>query len=186
MRDIIYQTIRTAVLAVTDANNNSVVGHVDIWNRQLDLIEEEQPFDTPAVFIEFGDISWQTLPHGRREAVVAVKLHVVTDSRVGRWDDAMARLSLLDDLYAALFGLTYSDSYGNAMDSLTLAASHTDHYFDELQDNTETYSCHITDASIMSRIPRAGTKAPEISISILGEVSNAALPDAEESPVVED
>lgn len=186
MRTLIYQTLKSAILAITDENQNPVFQHVDIWNHQLDLAEEEQPFYTPAVFIEFGDINWQTLPHGRREAVCLIILHVVTSSRVGRWDDAVARFELLDDFYAALFGFTYSDPDGNAIDSMTLVTSHTDHYFDELQDNTETYSCHITGAPILRHRASVSTNAG-IDLSVSSQATPqtptpTADPDPEPDP----
>lgn len=147
MRKIIFLTLRQALLAVADSQGEALVRHVDLWNNQLSYIEEEQPFDTPAVFVEFGPIDWQPLPHGAREAVVSISLHVVTDSRVGRWAEAVGRFDLLDSINAALHGLAYGDDRGNAMDSLSIVRSTTDSDFDELQDNVETYSAHITAAA---------------------------------------
>lgn len=147
MRKIIYQTIENALLAILDENQQPVINHVSLWNNQLLYAEEEQPFNTPAVFIEFRDIPWNILPHGRREALVTVILHVVTDSRLGRWSEAVEVFDLLDQINAALHGLTYSDENGNAMDSLTCTLSSTDSSFDELQDNIETFSTHVTDTS---------------------------------------
>lgn len=147
MRKIIYQTIRAALLAIEDGEGQKLIGHVDLYNNQLAYTDGEQPFNTPAVLIEFGEIEWRHLPHKVREAVVQVRLHVVTDSRVGRWSDAVEVFDLLDKINAALHGLTYSDGDGNVMDALTSLSSATDSDFDELQDNVETYSAHVTDAS---------------------------------------
>ena len=147
MRKIIYQTIENALLSILDENQQPVINHVSLWNNQLLYAEEEQPFNTPAVFIEFRDIPWSILPHGRREALVTVILHVVTDSRLGRWSEAVEVFDLLDQINAALHGLTYSDENGNTMDSLTCTLSSTDSSFDELQDNIESYTTHVTDTS---------------------------------------
>ena len=106
MRKIIYQTISNALLAILDENQQPVISHVDIFNNQLLYAEEEQPFNTPAVFIEFRDIAWNVLPRGRREAVVTVNLPVVTASRLGRWADAVEVFDLLDQINAAIHGLT--------------------------------------------------------------------------------
>ena len=35
------------------------VKHVGLWNRQVEFIEQEAPFPMPAVFVEFGRISWR-------------------------------------------------------------------------------------------------------------------------------
>ena len=151
MRKIIFNVIKDALLAIKDENGLSVVCHVDRWNNQLLYAEEEQPFDTPAVFIEFNDILWDILPHGRREATISFNLHVATDSRVGYWSDSVEVFDLLDAINAALHGLHYSDDQGNAIDSVTSVKSSTDNNFDELQDNIETYSAHITDTSALRR-----------------------------------
>jgi len=147
MRALIYNTIKTALESIVGNNNVSIIKHVDLFNNQLTYIEEEQPFETPAVFIEFQPIEWGEQLHRVREAVVRVNLHIVTDSRVGSWSDAVSRLALCDTVNAKIQGLGTVDLAGNVMNALTLTSSTTDHDFDELQDNIETYSCHITDRS---------------------------------------
>ena len=182
MRKIIYQTISNALLAILDENQQPVISHVDLFNNQLLYAEEEQPFNTPAVFIEFRDIVWNVLPHGRREAVVTVNLHVVTDSRLGNWSDAVEVFDLLDQINAAIHGLKYTDENGNAMDALTCVASSTDSSFDELQDNIETYTTHVTDTSAFRRHTLTETP-PEI------EITASVAPSEDEtdnSPIVQE
>ncbi|MCQ2298739.1 MAG: hypothetical protein MJZ81_01240 [Bacteroidales bacterium] len=165
MRKIIYQTISNALLNLLDESQQPVINHVSLWNNQLLYAEEEQPFNTPAVFIEFRDIAWNILPHGRREAVVTVNLHVVTDSRLCQWADAVDVFDLIDRINATIHGLTYSDEDGKAMDALTCIASSTDSSFDELQDNIETYSTHVTDTSAFRR-HNTPTNPPSIKIMV--------------------
>lgn len=182
MRKIIYQAIETALLAILDENEQPVINHVSLWNNQLLYAEEEQPFLTPAVFIEFRDIPWSILPHGRREALVTVNLHVITDSRLGQWADAVEVFDLLDQINAALHGLTYSDENGNSMDALTCALSSTDSSFDELQDNIEIYTTHVTDTSPMRRYTLTETP-PEIGITASVALSEG---EADNSPIVQE
>lgn len=182
MRKIIYQTISNALLAILDENQQPVINHVDLFNNQLLYAEEEQPFNTPAVFIEFRDIAWNVLPRGRREAVVTVNLHVVTDSRLGRWADAVEVFDLLDQINAAIHGLTYSDENGKAMDALTCIASSTDSSFDELQDNIETYATHVTDTSALRRHTLTATP-PDIEITASVAPTEA---ESDESPIVQE
>lgn len=182
MRKIIYQVISNLLLALTDENEQQLINHVSLWNNQLLYAEEEQPFNTPAVFIEFRDIPWSILPHGRREALVTINLHVVTDSRLGRWSEAVEVFGLLDQINAALHGLKYADEHGNAMDALTCLSSSTDSNFDELQDNIEVYSTHITDTSPMRRYTLTETP-PEIEIT--ASVAPTAT-EADESPIVQE
>lgn len=182
MRKIIYLVISNLLHALTDENEQPLINHVSLWNNQLLYAEEEQPFNTPAVFIEFRDIPWSILPHGRREALVTVNLHVVTDSRLGHWSDAVEVFDLLDKINAALHGTTYIDVKGNAMDALTCVSSSTDSSFDELQDNIEVYSTHVTDASAVR--PVTFTAAPP-DIEITASVVPVAT-EADESPIVQE
>lgn len=141
MRGFIFCKIKETLESIED------IAHVELFNSQLDYIEEEQPFDTPAVLIEFQPIQWRHQLHGVREAYITVALHVVTDSRVGRWSDTIEVFSLLDRISSALHGIGGTADNGSVMNSLTLTSSTTDHNFDELQDNVETYTCHVTDCS---------------------------------------
>lgn len=140
MRKTIYDTIVRALEAVPD------IAHVDLWNDQLLNAETEQPFATPAVFVEFDTIEWRQLLHGVREASVSMRLHTITDSRVGTWSDIARHFCLLDGIAAALHGLHHVAADGSVMDALTLESSATDHNFGELRDDIDTYACHVTTA----------------------------------------
>mgnify|MGYP000139404756 CR=1 FL=1 len=54
------------------------IKHVALWNRQVEFIEEENVFDMPAVFIEFGKIKWRSQTGGVQDADLSIGLHVVT------------------------------------------------------------------------------------------------------------
>ena len=34
------------------------VKHVDLWNHNVEFIEQETPWERPAVFVEFGEVVW--------------------------------------------------------------------------------------------------------------------------------
>lgn len=146
MRKVIYTAIEQALTGIVDADGKRIIRHIDLYNHQLDYAEEEQPFRTPAVLVEFGVIRWQPMPHGVREARVEVSLHVVTDSRAGRWKKVIEVFELLDTIHARLYGLR-CNGRKRTMDILTLEQSVTDTDFDELRDDVETYTCHVTDRS---------------------------------------
>lgn len=141
MRATIYKQISDALAALPE------IAHINLFNNQVVLAEEEQPFKVPAVFVEFGTIDWKHQLHGVRDAVVQVRLHVVTDSRVSPWSDTIQVFDLLDRVNATLHGLSATLPNGSVMNALTLEQSLTDHYFDELQENVEVYACHVTDCS---------------------------------------
>lgn len=168
MRKLLYNTIKETLLSMLDENEQPVIKHVDLWNQQTVLPEEEQAFDTPAVFIEFGNIQWRPLQRGVREAEVQIGLHVVTDSRVGSWDDAIHVFELLDDINKKLHCLHTTEGV-RTMDSLTLVQSQTDNEFDELMDNIETYSCHVTDATAY---PFTSMSSKNITFEVGAEVQH--------------
>lgn len=167
MRAIIYNQIREAL------QNLAEVRHIDLFNEQVLYSEEEQPFYTPAVFVEFATIDWKHELHGVREAIVTVRLHVVTDTREGRWEDSISRLLLCDKINQRLHGLhaiipraeaiernlsasqnpgTHQvDRLCSVMNDLTICRSITDHNFGELSDDIEEYNCHITDVGAYNR-----------------------------------
>ena len=139
MRKTLYTLIKDTLQNIDD------IKHIDLWNNQVGMAEEEQAFNTPAVFVEFDPIAWQHLPHGVREAVITIHLHLVTDTRVGKWEDAMERLELSDTINKTLHRLTLNTEDGSQMNSLIHRRSDTDHNFDELAYDTDTYQCHIID-----------------------------------------
>jgi len=69
------------ITATTLDNKKSSIKHFDIWNNNLQYIEETPPFDCPAVFLQFQPITWEARSKGVRGADVSVTLHVVTANR---------------------------------------------------------------------------------------------------------
>jgi hypothetical protein len=138
MRKALYQLISARLLAMEGAS----VRHIDVWNNQIAFLNEEQPFETPAVFIEFAPIAWRYQGNGVREAQVTFNLHVVTDSRVESWRDVIEVFDLLDAIHRQLHG-----AHGEGIDAITSLTSTTDNLFGELMHNIEAYTCHVTDHS---------------------------------------
>lgn len=138
MRRAIYEFIEEKILAITDDKDQSVIQHVDIWNNQTEVLDEEVAFALPAVFIEFGDINWKHLRGGKREADVTITLHILTDSRTQEYRDNIAVFDLLDGMYRQLHGAN-----GNQLGTFTLINSITDNNFDEVMHNQETYITHV-------------------------------------------
>lgn len=169
MRKTIYHAIRQALERMEDESGHAVLSHIDLWNQQVSNSEEEQPFGTPAVFVEFSPIQWAYLAHGVREATVQITLHVVTDSRVGRWQDAISALDLCDNIHRTLFGLTYKDNV-HTMNTLMHVQSITDHDFGELQDNQEIYTCLVCDASAY---PYTSMSGKDVALDVGVEAQNA-------------
>lgn len=144
MRKTLYTLIKDTLQNIDD------IKHIDLWNNQVGMAEEEQAFNTPAVFVEFDPIAWQHLPHGVREAVITIHLHLITDTRDAHWEDSIKRFAVSEQINQALHRLTFNDGI-HIVDSLTLENSQTDHNFDELSDDVDTYRCHITTFSNHTR-----------------------------------
>lgn len=170
MRKLLFNTIKAALLTIVDENEESVIKHIDRWNNQLQFAEQEQPFECPAVFIEFAPITWQPLQRGIREANVQITLHVVTDSRVGSWSDTIKVFEFLDTIHAALHGLHVTEEK-RTIDTLRHLQSVTDSEFDELEDNRETYTCHVTDATAY---PILWQSSEHITFEVGAEVQHPA------------
>ena len=170
MRKLLFNTIKAALLTIVDENEESVIKHIDRWNNQLQYAEQEQPFECPAVFIEFAPITWQPLQRGIREANVQITLHVVTDSRVGCWSDTIKVFEFLDTIYTDLYGLHVTEGK-RTIDTMRLLQSLTDSEYDELEDNRETYTCHVTDATAY---PFTSMSSKNITFEVGAEVQHPA------------
>lgn len=108
------------------------VRHVDLWNRQTDFMEEESPFEMPAVFVEFGDISW-TILKGFYRGAGEIRLHTVlpwcTEAPVQAWN-------LTDQVWETLLGM--SDKYGY-WDALYPVTTMTNHDHGEVYENIDIF-----------------------------------------------
>lgn len=110
------------------------IEHYDLWNENVDYVEQETAWSRPAAFVEFGAIGWTALT-GRPayKGTGKVLVHVVTD-----WDpeDAPgAGLQLSDKVAKALAGLS-----GDYFQALEMSATYTNHNHEYLVDNVEEFS----------------------------------------------
>ena len=74
------------------------VQHVDLYNENVEYVDEESPWQRPAVFIEIGDIGWKMMagkePMQRGEG--EMRLHNVTDWMEGGLEKAPKALVGID------------------------------------------------------------------------------------------
>ena len=118
--------------------NDSVIKHIDLWNRNVEFLDEDEAWPRPAVFIEFSPIRWNTIQPGvEYRAEAQVILHVVTDWAEATAEDAQKAIDMLDlpdHIHDALAGLE-----GNTFRDMTLYESRTNHNHGEIVENIETY-----------------------------------------------
>lgn len=119
----------------------SAIRHIDLWNHNVEFIEQEESWERPAVFVEFAGIDWRTYAPGsayRTEGLV--RLHVVTDwggsVRAGSLlqEEGLELFNLLDAIHLSLVGLE-----GRSFHSLDLVRSETNHNHEELVESIEVY-----------------------------------------------
>ena len=77
------------------------------------------------------------------DAEVDITLHIVTDSRVGKWDDALEAFDLIDNKIPPVLAHVQKIAPTYSIGAFTRISSASDHDHDELQDNTEGYRVHV-------------------------------------------
>lgn len=128
VREELYDTLETLLKRIPE------IKHVDLWNHNVEFIEQETVWERPAVFIEFAPIQWNPIVHGLEyRGVVTVNLHVVTDWNA---ESNIEQFRLLHDIHRRLTNIE-----GATFGEFDLAASATNHDHEEIVENIETYTC---------------------------------------------
>ena len=78
MRKFLYLSLIDRLKQLTDKTGDPAIKTFDLWNEQVDFIEQEEVFDTPAAFIEFMPVKWGNLGGATQRAEVTIRLHIVT------------------------------------------------------------------------------------------------------------
>ena len=119
------------------------IKHIDLWNHNVEFIEQEENWERPAVFVEFQPIQWNAIQPGvEYRAEPTVNLHVVTDWQGSSSADSEFRekslevFDLLEEIHEAL---TCMD--GDTFAMFDLAESRTNHNHEEIIENIEVYQC---------------------------------------------
>ena len=155
MRKFIYRSIVDQLKTILDNQDNPSIKHFDIWNNNLAHIEQEHPFLTPAVFVEFQPIQWKLDGNKVREATVNIALHVINQCNAPTSDEgdyvetSLLFFDLLTKINKALYQHHNAGEQGCLFshNALTPIQSITDHDFDKLQHNIEEFACNAFDWS---------------------------------------
>jgi hypothetical protein len=167
MRKQLYLAVVERLKTLTD---DYAVKHFDVWNNNLMYVEENEAFNTPAVFVEFEPINWRQHLQGVREADVRFNLHIVTrrnmptSNELNYAEESLAFFDLLEAINTCLHGLTQVSDSG-VIDALTSVSSTTDNDYDELRHDIEAYSCHVTDLSALPRPETIATASIKVDIN---------------------
>ncbi len=126
MRTELYKAIRERLSAEVPE-----VKHVDLWNHNVEFIEQEDGWARPAVFVELGPIKWSHYVGGGRRGQGSVRLHLVTDWNEGGQE---AAFELSDKVCMVLNGMS-----GEQYDSLYLEETVTNHNHEDLLESIDSY-----------------------------------------------
>lgn len=117
-----------------EGDRERAIKHIDLWNRNVEFINQEVAWARPAVFVEFEPIRWKTIVEGiQYTAAPQIRLHIVTD-----WSEdpeCLEALDFPDIIHEAIAGLE-----GSTFCDLTLSESHTNHNHEEIIESIEVYS----------------------------------------------
>lgn len=111
------------------------IKHIDLWNQNVEFLDQEVPWERPAVFIEFVPFKWTQLTPGiAYRAQPLINLHVVTDW-IGAVTDA-GQFRLLDKIHELVAMLS-----GDTFMEFDIDSSATNHNHEDIVENIETYTC---------------------------------------------
>lgn len=133
-------------VAVPQQHTERLIKHVDLWNHNVEFLDQEQPWERPAVFVEFTPIQWEVVKPGREyRSKPVVNLHIVTDwggdssSGSELEDESLAVLDFSRIIHKALQGLE-----GECFSRFDLSETHTNHNHEDLLESIEVYKCVAT------------------------------------------
>ena len=137
MRKELYLALGRALKEVGDG----AIRYVDLWNHNVEFIEQEEVWERPAVFIECGRIGWNALMGGREWKVKCeLRLHVVTDWQGGSnydsdtVEESLEVFDLLKDIQAKVTGMS-----GETFCNVRFIASDTNHNHEDIIENIEVF-----------------------------------------------
>ena len=124
-------------------NAERVIKHIDLWNHNVEFIEQEESWSCPAVFVEFMPIKWNEIMQGvEYRAEPFVNLHIVTDWKGSSsdggelYEEALSVFDLPDVIHSALATMNGGNYY-----MFDLVESHTNHNHEDILENIDVYQC---------------------------------------------
>lgn len=139
MRKELYNKLCEELKKVGDG----AIKHIDLWNHNVEFIEQEENWARPAVFVEFCPIRWAPIVNGvEYRAEPLVKLHVVTD-----WAGAANEGSEFKEEALEVFDLPelihrqLACIGGETFLEFDLVESQTNHNHEDIVENIEVYQC---------------------------------------------
>lgn len=148
MRKKLYLAVIERLKTIQDENGAPVIKHFDLWNQNVEFLNQEQPAFFPLCFIEFKPIRWEHLSGGMRTAAFTICLHIVsqwlypTEDGGNFQQQGLAYLNLLDDVNRALHQFS-----GEGFSSFCCTQSLTNHNHQGIIEDIEEFTTNVKDES---------------------------------------
>lgn len=118
------------------------IRHFDLWNQNVMFIEEDTPWERPAVFVEFGAINWETLkgPTIVQRGTGTVTLHIVTDWKgpTEYGSPEMSEVLRLNDMISDI-DRAVCHLRGETFRNIALMESHPNHNHEDIIETVEVF-----------------------------------------------
>lgn len=148
MRKQLYIDIVEKLKTINNAELTQLFKHFDLWNQNVEFIQEETPFEFPACFIEFLPIAWETIGGRIQQATINIRLHIVTAWYISTADNnplheqSLEYLDIPDRVMKALQSEAVPQTNG-----WMRVSSVINHNHGTIIDSVEEYKTHVTDYS---------------------------------------
>lgn len=120
------------------------MAHYDLWNNQLANLDQENPFATPAVFVEFAPITWTRLMGAKRGACT-IRLHLVQETYCSTAKGSFNQTEGLQLLTRAEeFEDLIEDFAGSNFTALVCGNTEVDNDHDMLTDTVSEFTTTVT------------------------------------------
>ena len=148
MRSRLYTALVAKLKEYIHHDGTPIINHFDLWNRQVEFLDDETPFALPAIFVEFPHVDWAPPIQTIQRATIPITLHIVTEYKGSESDgsryqaDALERLNIVDGLASHLYNWRFSgDSF--TVQQTHRTASDTNHDHGEIIEDIESFSCTV-------------------------------------------
>ena len=152
MRTFLYTSLTDHLKKLTDTEGNQLIKHIDLWNEQVEFIEQETPFANPAIFIEFMQFNWQTLGGNSQRCSPTIRFHIIQQYKGSEADgsifrtDALERFTVLDAIDNHMKGFTaMTEDKKKTITMWQRSSSSTNHNHEELIEDITDYTCMLFD-----------------------------------------
>jgi len=119
-----------------------LIKYVDLWNHNVEFIEQETMWPMPAVFIEFAKVPWKPLSGAKDYKTNSqLILHIVTSWQGSAASGSPAKdemLAVLD--YSGYIQKVLTGLKGEAFCNLALSETNTNHNHEDILENIDVYN----------------------------------------------